>query len=146
MVFEPVIMQANRYRTVHIHIDNGKVKINIVPNILVVLKTLGFDLEPVWCGGKTDPWMQEREQWHSGANFLAVGQGKIIGYERNMHTVDEMNKHGFEIFKANDILTKKVDVTQYNKYLITIEGSELARGGGGARCMSMPVRRKSVDW
>ncbi|HQN94632.1 MAG TPA: arginine deiminase family protein [Prolixibacteraceae bacterium] len=30
--------------------------------------------------------------------------------------------------------------------MITIPGAELARGGGGARCMSMPVKRKRVDW
>ncbi|WP_280959774.1 hypothetical protein [Anaerophaga thermohalophila] len=27
-----------------------------------------------------------------------------------------------------------------------MEGSELPRGGGGARCMTMPVRRKKVNW
>jgi len=30
------------------------------------------------------------------------------------------------------------------KCVVTIPGSELARGGGGARCMSMPIRRKKV--
>ncbi|MFA6653554.1 MAG: arginine deiminase family protein [Candidatus Delongbacteria bacterium] len=27
---------------------------------------------------------------------------------------------------------------------MTVEGSELSRGGGGCRCMTMPVRRKPV--
>lgn len=146
MVFEPVIMHPNKYRTVHIHVDNGKVRINTVPNLLVVLKELGIDLEPVLCGGNTDLWVQEREQWHSGANFFAVGPGKVFGYARNVYTMEEMNKHGFDILRAKDILNKKVDLTQYEKYVVAIDGSELARGGGGARCMSMPVRRKPVDW
>ncbi len=30
------------------------------------------------------------------------------------------------------------------KYVITMEGSELARGGGGCRCMTMLVARKAV--
>ncbi|MCF8332283.1 MAG: hypothetical protein K9H84_07515, partial [Bacteroidales bacterium] len=30
--------------------------------------------------------------------------------------------------------------------VITVEGSELPRGGGGARCMTMPVSRASVEW
>ncbi len=146
MVFEPVIMHPNKYRTVHIHIDNGKVQINTVPNLLAILKQLGIDLEPVLCGGKSDPWIQEREQWHSGANFFALAPGKVIGYSRNVYTMEEMNKHGFEIIRSKDVLNNKVDLSQYEKYVLTIDGSELARGGGGARCMSMPVRRKQVDW
>jgi arginine deiminase len=146
MVFEPVILQPNKYRTVHIQFDNEKVKINTVPNLLACLKDLGIDLDPIYCGGQADPWTQEREQWHSGANFFAVGPGKVIGYERNVYTMDEMNKHGFAIIRARDVLNNKVNLNDYEKYVLTIDGSELARGGGGARCMSMPIRRKSVNW
>jgi len=146
MVYEPVILDPNKYRTVHIQIDNGNVKINTVPNLLVGLKTLGIDLEPVFCGGRADPWTQEREQWHSGANFFAMAPGKVIGYARNSYTMDEMDKHGFDILRAKDVLSNKIDLAQYKKYVVTIDGSELARGGGGARCMSMPVRRKPVSW
>jgi len=146
MVFEPVILRPNRFRTVHICIDNGKVNIQTADNILSVLKKLGIDLEPVYCGGKADLWVQEREQWHSGANFLALAPGKVIGYGRNVHTIDEMNKHGFEVIQASDLLKNKVDISNYEKYVITIDGSELARGGGGARCMSMPVKRTEVRW
>lgn len=146
MVFEPVILQPNKYRTVHMKIDGDKVKISTEDNILVVLKKLGMDLEPVFCGGQADPWTQEREQWHSGANFVATAPGKVIGYERNVYTMDEMNKHGFEIIKSRDVLSNKINLADYSKYVVTIDGSELARGGGGARCMSMPVRRKKVNW
>lgn len=146
MVYEPVILSPNKYRTVHIEIDNGNVKINTVPNLLVILKQLGIDIEPVFCGGQTDPWIQEREQWHSGANFLALAPGKVIGYARNVYTQEAMHKHGFEIIKAKDVISNKVDLSAYNKYMVAIDGSELARGGGGARCMSMPVRRKPINW
>jgi arginine deiminase len=146
MVFEPVILRPNKYRTVHINLEGGKVRISTVSNLLVVLKELGIDLEPVYCGGQGDPWTQEREQWHSGANFLALGPGKVMGYERNVYTMDEMDKHGFAIIRARDVLKKTVQLSDYKKYVVTIDGSELARGGGGARCMSMPVRRKPVDW
>ncbi len=147
MVYEPLIMQTNRFETIHITIENGKVtSIQEEDNLLSSLKNLGMDLKPVLCGGTKDPWVQEREQWHSGANFFAVGPGKVIGYGRNVYTIDEMNKNGFEVLKANDVISGKVDPKTYKKYVITLEGSELPRGGGGARCMTMPIRRKPVKW
>ena len=146
MVYEPVIYGLNRYKTISIRIDNGKVQINEQPNIPEALKKLGIDLKPITCGGKKDPWTQEREQWHSGANFFAFAPGKIIGYERNVNTLEELNKNGFEIIRALDVIKGKVNIENYRKCAVTIAGSELARGGGGARCMTMPVRRAEVNW
>jgi len=147
MVYEPVIFKTSKYQTVHITIDNGKVScIREKKNIPETLKDLGMDLKPVCCGGKSDPWIQEREQWHSGANFFAVAPGKLIGYGRNTYTLDEMSKNGFEIISASDIISAKVDHGQFKKALITLEGSELPRGGGGVRCMTLPLKRKAVDW
>lgn len=145
MVYEPLLTESNRFRTIHITIDNGKVKSIVTEtNLLVALKKLGFDLRPLRCGGD-DKWHQEREQWHSGANFLSIMPGVVIGYERNVYTMEELNKNGFEIIKSNDILANNLKMPQ-SKAVITIAGAELARGGGGARCMSMPVKRKPVDW
>ncbi len=147
MVYERVITKMNRLRTIHIQIENKKVvKIKEEPDILVILKKLGFDFKPVICGGNNDTWIQEREQWHSGANFLAFAPGKIIGYERNSHTIEALNNNGFEILKSNDVIEGKVSVDNYKKCVVLIPGSELARGGGGARCMTMPVRRGEVIW
>lgn len=147
MVYDPIILQPNRYQTVQITIANGRVEeIKTVDNLLVALKKLGMDLKPVYCGGTTDRWVQEREQWHSGANFVAVGPGKVIGYARNVHTIEEMNKNGFEVIRAKDVIAGRVDLAGYSSYVVTIDGSELPRGGGGARCMTMPIRRKTVSW
>lgn len=145
MVYEPLIMTHNRYRTIHIVIDNGRVKsIQTVPNLLSALKNTGIDLQAVKCGGN-DTWHQEREQWHSGANFLAIKPGVIIGYERNNYTTEALSHAGFNIVKANDLIKNKQNIPE-SKTLITIAGAELARGGGGARCMSMPIQREMVDW
>jgi arginine deiminase len=146
MVYEPMIVQENNYVTILMTIENGNVtKISRQSGILEALSSLGMDLEPVPCGGK-DQWQQEREQWHSGANFFAIGPGKLMGYARNVHTLEVLNNVNFEIIKAADVISGKVNLENYNKYVVTIEGSELPRGGGGTRCMTMPVRRKNVKW
>ncbi len=146
MVYEPVIMQPNRFKTIHITIENKKVSICEEKNILDSLSRLGLDLMPIQCGGTADPWTQEREQWHSGANFFALAPGKVVGYNRNVATIEELNKNGYEVITAQDVIDEKIKLTDYNKYVLTIDGSELSRGGGGARCMTMPVRRKEVEW
>ena len=145
MVFKPLILDDNRYETVLITIEEGRVsKIKSESNIISVLRRLGMELEPVLCGGGADEWNQEREQWHSGANFFAFAPGKVISYARNIHTLDEMSRHGFEIIPAKEVLEGKVNLQQTGKCVVTLAGSELARGGGGARCMTMPLRRKAL--
>ena len=145
MIYEPIIMKMNKYQTVHIHAEGGEVKsIREVKNLPDILQKLGMDLKPVLCGGKDDRWQQEREQWHSGANFFALGPGRVIGYARNVHTLNAMDKEGFAILRAKDVLKDRVSLNNYDRYVVTIEGSELPRGGGGARCMTMPVSRKTL--
>ena len=147
MVYEPLIMSPGNYQTVHIKIQHGKlISIRREKTLLHALKKLGMDLEPVYCGGEEETWNMEREQWHSGANFFCVAPGKVLGYARNNYTVEAMNNAGFEIIRANDVISNKVDLNKYEKYMITIEGSELPRGGGGARCMTMPINRDAVEW
>lgn len=147
MIYEPLIMNpGTAFQTVHIKIHNGKLlSIRKEKSIIHALRKLGMDLEPIFCGGE-DEWNQEREQWHSGANFFCVAPGQVIGYARNNYTVEAMNKAGFEILKAHDIIHNKINLKQHEKYMITLEGSELPRGGGGARCMTMPVNRDIVEW
>ena len=143
MVYEPLIMSPGNYQTVHIKIQHGKlISIRREKTLLHALKKLGMDLEPVYCGGEDETWNMEREQWHSGANFFCVAPGKVLGYARNNYTVEAMNNAGFEIIRANDVISNKVDLNKYEKYMITIEGSELPRGGGGCRSTAMLLNGK----
>ncbi|MDE6147385.1 MAG: arginine deiminase [Bacteroidales bacterium] len=148
MVFEPLIMQANQYQTVHITMDDGKVtSIRPVEGIIPALKKLGMDLKPIICGGE-DEWDQEREQWHSGANFFAFAPGKVLSYARNVHTLEALSDEGFEIVRVSDFISGKSDqyVFSDRPCVVAVDGSELPRGGGGARCMTMPLSRSKVDW
>ncbi len=146
MIYKPLITGNSSYKTVHIQIDNGEViKISSVNGILGVLRKLGVDLQPIVCGGRADEWNQEREQWHSGANFLAVAPGKVLSYARNVHTLEELSKNGFDIVSSWDVIDGKYDIKTAERCVVTIEGSELPRGGGGPRCMTMPLKRSPIN-
>lgn len=147
MIFEPLIINATKYLTIHITIDNHKVvSIKEEKNMLVALRKLGMDLEPVFCGGNNDLTIMEREQWQSGANFFTLEPGKVIGYGRNTHTIEALSNSGFDIVRAKDIVAGTENIEDHDKLVVTIVGNELSRGGGGARCMTMPVSRDKVTW
>ncbi len=143
MVYEPLILKSNKYQTIQIDMEHGKVvSIRNVENLVKALKELGMDLKPSFCGGEKDSVTQEREQWHSGANFFGLGPGKIIGYNRNVHTLENLHQSGYEIIASKDVINGKVELSTISKYVLTIDGAELSRGGGGVRCMTMPYKRK----
>lgn len=149
MVFKPLIMQTNQWQTVHITVTDGRVSsIRPVEGLLPALKSLGMDLKPLICGGD-DEWDQEREQWHSGANFFAFAPGKVLSYARNVHTLEELDANGFEIIPAADFISGRYDeviADPERLCAVALNGSELPRGGGGARCMTMPLSRRKVNW
>ncbi len=146
IVYQPLICKKNTgFATTEIDIDNGKITYKEHACFMDATKALGFDLEPIACGGE-DLWNQEREQWHSGANFFCMGEGKIIGYARNTYTIDNLSKHGFEVIDAQDVVSGQQSLQDKDRFVVTVPASELPRGCGGARCMTMPIKRQSVDW
>ena len=72
----------------------------------------------------------------------------MLTYARNIHTLEELDKEGFEIVRAKDFMEGRGEAAVYGDRpcAISIDGSELPRGGGGARCMTMPLSRQKVDW
>lgn len=143
MAFEPMLRKQGLFAgkdTTLITIKNGKISYRQVKDILAGLRHLEWDIEPIY-GGGYDPWIQLREQWHSGANFFSLGDGKVLGYRRNAYTIEALDKAGFSVLQAKDIVNGKVSMDDYEKFVAVFPASELPRAGGGARCMTMPICR-----
>lgn len=85
-------------------------------------RTLKLDAVRLIRSGGEDNTTAAREQWNDSTNTLAVAPGRVITYNRNRASNETLDRAGIEV--------------------IAVEGSELVRGRGGPRCMSMPLRRK----
>ena len=143
MVYPPLLDKTGLFAgksTTLITCDNGNISTKEYPNMLEGLKACGMEMEPVMCGG-FDSWYQDREQWHSGANFFALDDGKVIGYERNVRTIEALSHAGFAVLDADEVCAGRVNMKDYDKFVVVFKASELPRAGGGARCMTMPINR-----
>lgn len=73
------------------------------------------------CGGKKGI-DSGREQWNDGSNTLAIAPGEVIVYSRNDVTNRLLEENGVKLH--------------------IMPSSEVSRGRGGPRCMSMPLYRE----
>jgi arginine deiminase len=121
----------------------GQSQVKEMPNVFAAFRECGLPLEPIFCGGDRRI-MQEREQWASGCNFVALRPGLVASYARNEETLREMEKMGFRIVPSVEFLTGQERVSESDRAVLTFEGGELVRGGGGPRCMTLPVTREDV--
>ena len=97
------------------------VEVNVALEV-VLAKHLGVEkITLIQCGGG-DKVIADREQWNDGSNTLCIKPGEVIVYSRNYITNRLLEENGIKIH--------------------IIPSSELSRGRGGPRCMSMPLVRE----
>ena len=123
-----------------LHWRKGEATIHERTNVFAALAECDMPLEPVFCGGDRRT-LQDREQWASGCNFVAMRPGVILSYQRNEATLQELERMGFRVISGTAFLTGEERLTDGTRAAITFEGAELVRAGGGPRCMTMPVLR-----
>ncbi|MBX9704419.1 MAG: hypothetical protein K2X39_09730 [Silvanigrellaceae bacterium] len=144
LVHAPNILGRQRCRIVRIRIHpNGEKKFTELDDLLLGLKSVGVRMDPIVCGGD-NPLHQEREQWNSGANMFAFAPGKILSYDMHEHTVKACETAGFKIIRALDLIKNPNLFDKHHPTVVTLDGTELARGGGGPRCMTCPVLREPL--
>ena len=109
---------------------------------LDILKDLNFNL--ISCGGVNDNF-KLREQLTDGANSFVLEPGKIIMYNCNYNTIKELEKNDYKHISSKslykDQLTFDKILRSDSKVVISIDGSELVKGRGGPRCMTLPINR-----
>jgi arginine deiminase len=128
-----------------IHLSRGKDTASEREGLFQALREVDCPLEPIFCGGPRRT-QQEREQWGSGCNMFAVGPGQVIAYMRNDETLAALERDGgFRVIAGEDLISSDMPSPE-GRAVITFRGSELVRGGGGPRCMTLPVRRREVEW
>jgi len=138
-VFPPYFLGPTRLPVLHVGVAERETRER--EDLFEALAGLGLPLTPIPCGGDRRT-MQEREQWGSGCNLFAVGPGQLLAYDRNEHTLGALEREGgFRIIRSVDFLTGDEWVEEDERFVIAFEGTELVRGGGGPRCMTMPVLR-----
>lgn len=148
LIYPPVILDGGAEQADVFEIDLHSDDLTPVARdgLLDLLSSRGMDLEPIPCGGN-DPVAQQREQWTDGANALALAPGTIVLYARNRKTAEELDRRGFRIVQAEDLLLgrEQVEPEAGERVCILLSSHEIARARGGPHCLTHPLQRDGLD-
>ncbi len=129
--YDKFTMHPNIKKDISVYVlerdKNGKMIISEEQGSLedILKKYLNLDkISLIKCGGNSiiDA---AREQWNDGSNTLCIAPGEVIVYSRNYVTNKVLQEEGIKTH--------------------IMPSSELSRGRGGPRCMSMPLIREDLN-
>ena len=147
LVYPPVMLPGGREQATVQRVDLRSADLAAEPagDLLGDLARHGLALEPIPCGG-TDSVAQQREQWTDGANALALAPGLITLYDRNVATALELERHGFRILAAEDLLLgrEELDPERRGRVCVLISSHEMSRARGGPHCLVHPLLRDEL--
>lgn len=105
--------------------SNNGIKVTAEEDLVEALKkSLKLPAVSLIQSGGGDMITAAREQWNDSTNTLAIAPGVVVTYSRNEASNEVLRQNGIEVLE--------------------IDGSELVRGRGGPRCMSMPLVREDI--
>ena len=142
LLHEPVIAGDRPAPVAAIDLHGENLDPSPAGTMLDALADRGIDLEPIPCGGP-DPVEQQREQWTDGANAVAVAPGVITLYDRNIRTAGELDRRGFRIVHADDVLLgrEEINLSEEHRLCILLSSHEISRARGGPHCLTHPLLR-----
>lgn len=123
LIFEN-ISKFKLYEITPSNTKEGIQKRKIDKSFLQLLESeLGHKVKLIKCGGD-NAIASARDQWNDGTNVLTISPGEVIAYDRNVVTNQILRDSGLKVH--------------------LIPSSEMSRGRGGPRCMTMPIWRDNL--